>query len=364
MANRRRHFATAGRAGVAIGLAVLVGVGTLIYTLVSGNSGESKYATMDMPGATQAQLPAGNVDVTFTADFSGQTVPVPAIQPGEVTVRLIGGGAEATFSKRIGAINSDNDVIDVQVGTLSVPKAGTYSIVVDHESDLPAPQLHLGKRVDNGPVLAGGLGLAGFLVVTGIGMFIAVGARRSKSVPAVDSANLRTEMPGTEMPRTLLPIWQMPTTGMFGTAVPETVAPGTFAPNTPMPGPVVLGDPTRPLPGQARGGLTPEDSAQAALDGGFRLGLVRADATVLAAHDVAIPPGVPGAPPGGLVDLTFDVRFPTRDPGYATTTRIAFGTPERRAQIAVVGRTWPVLVNPNVRDQIALDTNRIPPAPA
>lgn len=56
-------------------------------------------------------------------------------------------------------------------------------------------------------------------------------------------------------------------------------------------------------------------------------------------------------------------RAPHREPGYATTTRIAFGTPERRAQIAVVGQTWPVLVNPDVRDQIALDTSRIPPAP-
>jgi hypothetical protein len=327
-------------------LAVLVGVGTLVYTLVSGNSGESKYATMPMPGATSAQLPAGNVDVTFTADFSGQTVPVPAIQPDEVTVRPVGGGAKATFSQRIGAVNSDNDVIHVQVGTVRAPKAGRYQIVVDHESDLPAPQLHFGKRADNGPVLAGGLGLAGFLAVTGIGMFIATAARRSKSAPAAGNANLRAGMPL-----------------VFGTAIPETAAPETFPPGTPAPGPVVLGDPARPRPGQSGGGLTPEDSAQAALDGGLRLGLVRADATVLAAHDVAIPPGVPGAPPGGLVDLTFDLRFPTGDPGYATTTRIAFGTPQRRAQIAVVGQTWPVLVNPDVRDQIALDTNRIPPTP-
>ena len=333
MAHGRRHFGTVGRASVAIGLAVLVGVGTLIYTLVSGNSGESKYAAMRMPGATRAQLPAGNVDVTFTADFSGQTVPVPALQPGEVIVRLIGGGAKATFSQHVGAINSDNDVIHVQVGTLSVPKAGAYRIVVDHESDLPAPQLHFGQRADNGPVLAGGLGLAGFLLVIGIGMFFAIGIRRSKSVSAVDKANLETEMLGTEMRRTVLPMSQMPRMGAVGTAIPETVVPETFVPSTPTPGPVVLG------------------------------GLVRADATVLAAHDVAIPPGVPGAPPGGLVDLTFDVRFPTGDPGYATTTRIAFSTPERRAQIAVAGQTWPVLVNPNVRDQIALDTNRIPPAP-
>ena len=361
MASGRRHFAAVGCS--AIGLAVLVGVGTLIYTLVSGTSGESKYATMGMPGATRVQLPAGNVDVTFTADFSGQTVPVPAIQPGDVTARLIGGGAEATFSQYIGAINSDNDVIHVQVGTLSVPKAGTYRIVVDHESDLPAPQLHFGKLADNGPVLAGGLGLAGFLLVIGIGMLIVIGTRRSKSVPAFDNANLRPEMLGTEIPQTVLPMSQMPRTGTFGAATPETVAPETFVPSTPAPGPVVLGDPARPLPGQSGGGLTPQESAKTALDDGFRLGLVRADATVLAAHDVSIPPGVPGTPPGGLVDLTFDVRFPTGDPGYATTARIAFGTPERRAQIAVVGQTWPVLVNPNVRDQIALDTNRIPPAP-
>jgi hypothetical protein len=361
MAHGRRHFATVS-ASVAIGLAVLVGVGTLIYTLVSGNSGESKYATMPMPGATRAQLPAGNVDVTFTADFSGQTVPVPVIQPGDVIAGAVGGGANATFSQHIGAINSDNDVIHVQVGTLSVPKAGTYSIAVNHESDLPATQLHFGKRADNGPVLAGGLGLAGFLLVIGIGMFIAIGTRGSKSVPAVDNPNLGVEMPGMEMPGTVPPIRQMPRTGVSGTAIPGTVVPETSVPSTPTPGLVVLGDPARPLPGQTGGGLTPEESAQAALDGGLRVGLVRAEATVLAAHDVAMPAGVPDAPPGGLVDLTFDVKFPTGDPGYATTTRIAFGTPERRAQIAAVGQTWPVLVNPNVRDQIALDTNRIPPA--
>ncbi|HVT68848.1 MAG TPA: hypothetical protein VHF26_13945 [Trebonia sp.] len=297
---------------------MLVGVGTFVYTLVSANAGESKYGTMAMPGATRAELPAGHVDVTFTADFSGQTVPVPVLQPGDVIVSPVDGGASATFSQYIGAVNSDNDVIHVQVGTLSVPRAGAYRIAVDDESDLPAPQLHFGQRTDNGPVLAGGLGLAGFLAVTGVGMFTAIGTRRSKFVPAVGSAT---------------------------------------------PGPVVLGDPNRPLPGHSRGGLTPEESAQAALDGGFRLGLVRAEATVLAAHDVAIPPGLPGAPPGGLVDLTFDVSFPGGEPGYATITRVAFATPERRAQIAVVGQTWPVLVNPDVRDKIALDTSRIPPAP-
>lgn len=53
---------------------MLLGIGTLIYSLVSGNSGESKYATMPMPGSTQARLPSGNVDVTFTADFAGRTV--------------------------------------------------------------------------------------------------------------------------------------------------------------------------------------------------------------------------------------------------------------------------------------------------
>jgi hypothetical protein len=195
MAHGRRHFGTVGRASAAIGLAVLVGVGTLIYTLVAGNSGESKYATMGMPGAARAQLPAGNVDVTFTADFSGQTVPVPAIQPGEVTVSPVGGGARATFSQRIGAVNSDNDVIHVQVGTLSVPKAGTYRIVVDHESDLPAPQLHFGERADNGPVLAGGLGLAGLLVVIGVGMFIAIGTRRGHN-PHSPGARLTVRQPG------------------------------------------------------------------------------------------------------------------------------------------------------------------------
>ena len=45
--------------------------------------------------------------------------------------------------------------------------------------------------------------------------------------------------------------------------------------------------------------------------------------------------------------------------GYSTTMRIGFSTPEKRARIAAVGTTLPVLVNPAARDQIAIDTGRL-----
>jgi hypothetical protein len=118
----------------------------------------------------------------------------------------------------------------------------------------------------------------------------------------------------------------------------------------------VLGAPGRPVPGAAGGGLTP-DQAATAVSGG-PAGLQPATARVLAAHEVPIPAGMPGAPPAGLVDLTLDVALPDGG-GYATSMRIGFSTPEKRAKVAAVGLTLPVLVNPGARDQIAIDTSRL-----
>jgi hypothetical protein len=118
----------------------------------------------------------------------------------------------------------------------------------------------------------------------------------------------------------------------------------------------VIGAPGRPVPGAAGGGLTPEQAATAASGGGA--GLQPAMARVLAVHDVPIPAGMPGAPPAGLVDLTLDVARPDGG-GYATSMRIGFSTPEKRAKVATVGLTLPVLVNPAARDQIATDTSRL-----
>lgn len=49
----------------------------------------------------------------------------------------------------------------------------------------------------------------------------------------------------------------------------------------------------------------------------------------------------------------------SRRPGYATTMRISFSTPQRRAAVAAVGRTLPVLIDPAARDRIAIDTTRL-----
>ncbi len=117
----------------------------------------------------------------------------------------------------------------------------------------------------------------------------------------------------------------------------------------------VLGAPGRAVPGRTGGGLTPEQATAAA--GGNHAGLLAATATVLAVYDVPVPPGMPGAGPAGVADLTLDVHLPGG--GYSTTMRIAFSTPDKRARIGTQGVTLPVLVNPAARDQIAIDTARL-----
>ncbi len=113
----------------------------------------------------------------------------------------------------------------------------------------------------------------------------------------------------------------------------------------------VVGAPGRPMPGTPGGGLTPDQAAAAA-------GLQEATARVLAVHEITPPPEPGGGGPGGVVDITLDVS-PATGSGYATTTRIAFSSPEKRARIAIVGRSLPVLINPGARDQIAIDTRRL-----
>jgi hypothetical protein len=118
----------------------------------------------------------------------------------------------------------------------------------------------------------------------------------------------------------------------------------------------VVGAPGRPAPGMPGGGLTPAESAQAASGRAAAIGLQATVATVLAAHEVPVPAGVVGAAPGGVWDLTLDV---TATPGYTTVLRINFSSPEKRQQIAVVGRQLPVLGDPQRHDRIAIDTSRL-----
>ena len=135
--------------------------------------------------------------------------------------------------------------------------------------------------------------------------------------------------------------------------------PGAPAAPQGAPGPGVVGDPSRPQPGSPGGGLTPEQAEQAQTDGGRALGLRAADATVLAVHDVAVPPGAAGLlPPGGVADLTLDVALPGYD-GWTARTRLTFRSPERRAFLAAVGRRLPVLVDPDRQDVLVVDRSRL-----
>jgi hypothetical protein len=118
----------------------------------------------------------------------------------------------------------------------------------------------------------------------------------------------------------------------------------------------VVGAPGRAAPGMPGGGLTQAESAQAMSGGGAAIGLQATVATVLAAHEIVVPAGVPGAAPGGVWDLTLDV---TANPGYTTVLRINFSSPEKRQQIAVVGRSLPVQADPSRHDRIAIDTSRL-----
>jgi hypothetical protein len=113
----------------------------------------------------------------------------------------------------------------------------------------------------------------------------------------------------------------------------------------------VVGAPGRSQPGQAGGGLTPEQAAAG-------VGLQPATAKVLAAHDVVVPAGLSGAGAGGTTDLTLDVTL-SDGTAYSTTMRITFSTQEKHDTIAAIGRQLPVLVNPAARDQIAIDTTRL-----
>jgi hypothetical protein len=151
--------------------------------------------------------------------------------------------------------------------------------------------------------------------------------------------------PGSTPPALQALLNDMARAAASGAAVPYDAVPG------------VVGDPARPAPGLAGGGLTPEQAAAAV--SGRAPDLQSATARVLAVHDVPLPPGMPGAPPAGLVDLTLDVTLNTGT-GYTTTMRIGFGTPQTRAKIATVRATLPVLVNPAQRDQIAVDTSHLP----
>ncbi|HEX4721638.1 MAG TPA: hypothetical protein VH333_03935 [Pseudonocardiaceae bacterium] len=81
-----------------------------------------------------------------------------------------------------------------------------------------------------------------------------------------------------------------------------------------------------------------------------------ATGVVRAVHDAASPAPLPAGV--SLADLTIDVRRPDGST-YPVTTRIGFRSPARRAAIATVGTTLPLLVDSNNPGQVTIDVARL-----
>lgn len=84
-----------------------------------------------------------------------------------------------------------------------------------------------------------------------------------------------------------------------------------------------------------------------------------ATATVRTCHTAKVPAFAIRQAPGGIVDLTLDVRL---DNGYeyGTKTRVAFSTPQRRAKATEKGTELPIRVDPADPSRVVIDIDRIP----
>ena len=85
----------------------------------------------------------------------------------------------------------------------------------------------------------------------------------------------------------------------------------------------------------------------------------RATATVLACHNAKVPAFAMSQAPGGIVDLTLDVKL-ADGYAYSTKTRVAFSTPERRAKATEKGTDLPVRVDPADPNRVVIDIDQIP----
>ncbi len=119
----------------------------------------------------------------------------------------------------------------------------------------------------------------------------------------------------------------------------------------------------QPVAGMPAGSGSMFDNLQqmaAAVAGNARAAnLQPATATVLAAHDAPVSPLAAGRVPGGIVDITLDVRGPDGS-AYTATTRVAFSSLERRAKLTQPGIEVPVLVHPANRAHVTIDAGKIP----
>lgn len=116
--------------------------------------------------------------------------------------------------------------------------------------------------------------------------------------------------------------------------------------------------PPQPAAGRPGHGFTPDQAAQVVAGRGGE----EASAVVVAVSEFVPPGGFgPAAPPGGMFDLTLDVTRPG-NATYTATTRVAFGTPMRRQQIANVGARLPLRIDPSDPSRVAIDMSKLPPA--
>jgi hypothetical protein len=84
-----------------------------------------------------------------------------------------------------------------------------------------------------------------------------------------------------------------------------------------------------------------------------------ATATVRTCHTAKVPAFAVRQAPGGIVDLTLDVRL-ANGYEYGTKTRVAFSTPERRAKASEKGTELPIRVDPADPNRVVIDIDRIP----
>lgn len=173
----------------AAGLLILVG--GIIYISVSSSAADGRYGTVSVPGQAVMQLPAGTAKMTYFDSYPGFGTHGRAIfVPGfRLSVDPVSGGKQAviTFKQSSSSGSSSTNgttTQHVQVGTVQVPAAGQYRVVVSDATGVNGqnPQLRFGTSVPLNPVQLVAIILGPVLIVgavlTGILSF-----RRRRPIP-------------------------------------------------------------------------------------------------------------------------------------------------------------------------------------
>ncbi|HEX3783460.1 MAG TPA: hypothetical protein VHX38_27670 [Pseudonocardiaceae bacterium] len=160
-------------------LAVLVFLGGGITFLVSFGNADADYGSMRIPGSQVIQLPAGQVDMTYTMDLDNQTVDIPVLG---ITVTSEHGGAKLAVTNDIENPIGINGVTHDVVAWATVPSAGSYRVTVDGgDSWAPNPQLTFGPPSISSYLGFGTLGVTALLVIIGFLAHAAVRRARRRA---------------------------------------------------------------------------------------------------------------------------------------------------------------------------------------